>query len=197
MTAYKQLRSALAAAAAALATLCLPTTSQAAVTDLGRTFELFGNCSDCVLNSPPGSPLAVLTLGFDYTLGSTLTVADIVSFVYVGSNLVFPMAVTGGAGVPEGSLPDIYEASGAIDATPGHKEFRISFGDGQAFATTAAGQWYVCGTGNSGPYSGSCNLAQNLDVGQANWNQPVPEPGTYGLMALGLAGLALVRRRKA
>ncbi len=27
--------------------------------------------------------------------------------------------------------------------------------------------------------------------------QPVPEPGTYGLMALGLAGLALVARRRA
>ncbi len=59
--------------------------------------------------------------------------------------------------------------------------------------------------------SAEAALIGGLNAGRAYWNihtttfgggeirgflKPVPEPGTYGLMALGLAGIALVARRR-
>lgn len=190
-------RSALSAAAAALITLAAPVASQAQVAT-GRAFEFYGTCSDCTLNTAPGGPLAVLLLDFGYALGSPIGVADIIGFTYVGSNLVFPYAVTGGAfSQDESFMPDIYLATGAISANPGPQDFRVEFVDGQVFASTAQGAWYTCSTGPAGFYSGTCNLTANQDIGAGSWNQPVPEPATYGLMGLGLLGLAWAKRRQA
>lgn len=175
------------------------TTSQA-TSPVNQTFLFFGDCLDCTLNSPPGAPMATLELSSFYVPGSELDPGVFVRFSYVGSDLVDPYTVV----PPPDDAPfepgqfGLDSISGSMDASPGPKNVLIGFGgDGLRFESMSSGSWYTCAVGPRGYYSGTCDFLNNSDFGrQGSWNQPIPEPGTYALMALGLGVLGLATRRR-
>ena len=186
----------LAVAGAAL--LAAASASHAAVPVPVQSFSFYGDCLDCTLNSQPGQPMATLVLTIGYQPGSPIGNTNFVSFSYVGSNLVDPYTVV--PFNPDRSLGQFaaYSIAGAMDGSPGPKSFLIEFDDGLRFESLSSGGWYTCAPGPSkGYYSGTCDYLNNDDFGErGSWNQPIPEPGTYGLMALGLGVLGIAARRR-
>lgn len=185
-------------ASAGAATVLLGAASAAQAVTAVSEYFFFGDCLDCTLNSAPGQPMAKLVLLAAYVPGTNLSDTDFVSFTYVGSNLVFPYTVVLGGdfilGPGQFALGSI---SGTMDSNPGPKNVLIQFEDGLRFESMSSGSWYTCARGPSGYYSGSCDYQNNNDFGrQGSWNQPIPEPGTYALMALGLGVLGLAARRR-
>lgn len=173
----------------ARAVVALPTTS---------VFEFFGSCDDCILNDVTGL-VARLTLQ-DYTPGSLITESNLVSFEYMGSNLVDPYTVT-----PDPENPFyIYNLSGSMTPGSSNNAFLIEYEDGLKFdstpnTSTGLADWYTCGNGPNGYYSGTCNIVVNQDFGTGGWFVAVPEPSSISLMALGMLGLgaAVTKRKKA
>ena len=183
--------------AAGLAVMSSASQAVVAVNPDQLVYSFYGTCSDCTLNSLPGEPIATLVLDGEYISGAPIEVADIVSFSYVGSNLVDAYSATGDAAVifdPE-ALTDISVASGAMTPGAGPKDFAITFSDNYRFESTSSGSWFTCAPGANGPYSGTCTYLINNDFGAGSWIAPIPEPTSWGLMALGLAGLGLRRRQ--
>ena len=158
-------------------------------------WRFFGNCVDCAIQAERQNfPVtATLTLQ-NYVQGAALANANFVSFVYDGSNLLTPFTVSRPAG---GSItvPNNYNLvtfSGNL-TNGGAESFDLAFGTvGGYFRMQLNRSWQTC-VANCGGGPSDLGNGGNLVLGNA---QTVPEPGTYALMAVGLAIVGYVSRRR-
>jgi hypothetical protein len=135
-----------------------------------QTFAFSGLCSDC-----SGTATGTLTLTNDYVPGNALDLNHFVSFAYDGTDLLSPFTITA-AETPSisGSLPAILpgSANGLQLVTSSHQ------------FNSNAGDWCV---------GASC--ASDFGTQGAFTAAATPEPASMGLLALGLAAVATIRRR--
>lgn len=163
-----------------------PIVARAAVQE---TFQFYGTCSDCVLTPGPLGQIADLVL-MDYTQGSPIIFDNFVSLKYYGSNLVEPYEV-----LPDQILDNDGSRliSGSIGPNlPKREDFYVAFDDFLSFQTFKSGNWFTCDYNTN--YNGYCTYINNDDQGIGQWSAPIPEPATYGLIALGLLGIYARRR---
>ena len=173
------------------------------------TFDFVGNCIDCAEEAGQESfeISASITLQ-DYVSGTQLASDDFYSFTYSGSNLVTAFTITeqlwnsGKNQVLNGSLP--FSIGGALDF-----QMRLIHTDTDLWACTELG----LSAPNSGPACSHTrqaffSISENgdwsfgappKDMGNnAVLNGPsVPEPATFSLLILALAGLGFQRRKAA
>jgi len=155
------------------------------------TYNFSGTCQDC-----SGTATATLTVTGNYTLGTTLTSANVVNFTYNGTNLNGPFTITP-------SSPNFF-VSGSIANYPGQNTMSISSVQNVPDFTS----------NNPGPNVPNSNLGffsstnGSWGVGLADfgsvsiWGTPVsptPAPSAGILLAVGLVmltGFNLWRRRQ-
>jgi hypothetical protein len=173
-----RLRSYLLAAAASLGLGALGTPAGASVvTD--ETYYFTGTCSDC-----SGDVTATLVLT-DYTPGpdSGFLLANLVSLTYGGSDLLPGFTVDN----PESGVV-FAVVIGGLANLPGANNVTIEWEINEqnaSFQTGADGSWSV-----SYP-----TLADQGDNGSWSLTRGVPEPSTWAMMGLGVAGLAFAGYR--
>jgi len=138
-----------------------------------ETFDFTGKCSDCA-----GTVSAQLTLQ-NYTLGDPITSgagANFVSFTYDGSNLLPAFTFT--------SLTAGLFVRGAIMAPlPGPEFVQVGVNPSNLqFQSGTTGSWFA-GVGGDNGIDGT-------------WSVPVPEPSSVAVLAAGLVGFGVMRRRR-
>jgi hypothetical protein len=134
-------------------------------------FNFEGACSDCT-----GVGFGVLTVQ-NYTEGSGFSNSNFVSFTY-NSNLIIDLSIT---------VDTLNSLTGSIPLSgPTAAEITITgYSDSVTFQSYANGTWTVASE-DQGLIS-----SWSLQTGVSG----VPEPATLALMAAGLAGLGLIRRK--
>lgn len=139
---------------------------------VNQVYDFSGTCSDCT-----GTATGELTLS-GYTLGQDITSANFVSFHYDGTDLQpsFTVLPTDSEFFVEGSLTTI---PGPNDVLLGNSDIR--------FQSQSNGDWCV---------GGSCDRDAGTPSVYNAASTGVPEPATMGLLGLGLAGAALLGRRR-
>ena len=134
-------------------------------------FKFSGTCIDC---SGTGEGTLVLK---DYTLGSTLTTANFVSFTYTSNLLSY-------------SLNSVDDLTGSLTAATG-PAFVVFHGGGYTFDSLVAGPFSPWCTGTTGACSSDFGLI-------SSWSQvagAVPEPTMWVAMVLGFGILGASMRR--
>jgi hypothetical protein len=147
--------------------------SASAIVAANEIFNFVGPCTDCT-----GSATGTLTLAGNYTLGTAITTSNFISFAYSGTNLLSAFTISSGD-------PSLF-VSGSLNTIPGPNTVDLSSTHG-LINTSSSGSWCV----------GSSCLS---DFGSnSSFSSPIsgtPEPATMGLLGVGLAGLAILRRRR-
>jgi hypothetical protein len=142
------------------------------------TYTFTGSCSDCT-----GTATATLQLQNTYTPGNTVTLADLISFTWDGTDLVSAFTVL--------STDTINSFDGTLPVAPGGIGDLIILTDHYYFASgsfsSAADAWEA---GNYDVVSSNFGDAANFATAET------PEPASFLLIGGGLIGLATLRRRK-
>jgi hypothetical protein len=136
--------------------------------DITSTYDFSGVCQDCM-----GDAGAELTL-LNYTPGQTIDASNFVSFHYDGTNLLEAFTVT---------AADADYVNGDLTTLPGPNNFYLA-SDSEFFSSSSFGNWCV---------GGACDSDYGF---QHTWSiSGVPEPTTWFLIIVGIAGVGLVMRR--
>jgi hypothetical protein len=144
------------------------------------SYDFTGACSDCYGGS--GNAYGTLVLSATYTPGSPITTSNFVSFTYDGTNLLGPFTITNSS--PDlsvsGSIPSVLPSAATVSIDAVVNETFLEFN------TNTDGAWSV-----TNPPTDMGTLSSWSAVSTS-----APEPGTSGLLGLGLiAALVLGRRR--
>lgn len=148
--------------------------------------------------SPSGSSTSYYAVLVDAT-GSTWTAADVAQSLIAGN--FSGTTLWAGAGTYNDTKKIVAISSGTVTAPAGYDSNQELSYIGLLFdaSSASAAQNYIAITGDSpvaGQFSaqGLLSVASGSQSGKA-WTAAVPEPTTGLLMLLGIAGLALRRRR--
>jgi len=134
-------------------------------------FKFSGTCIDCT-----GTGTGTLVLK-NYTLGSTLTSANFVSFSYTSNLLSY-------------SLNSVDDLTGSLTAATG-PAFVVFHGGGYTFDSLVAGPFSPWCTGTTGACSSDFGLFSSWSLAAGS----VPEPAMWGVMVLGFGLLGASMRR--
>jgi hypothetical protein len=147
---------------------------RASAVELITEFSFRGDCFDCT-----GQGTGTLLLQ-NYTLGNPLDLTNFVRFSYSSDLTSFVLM---GTGPDPGQVSDF---SGSLDMfLPGFKNINMSSVGAQIFQSVDTGGW--CAGFNG------CNLDFGIN---GIWDN-APEPSGFALAFSGLAGLLLLRLRRA
>jgi hypothetical protein len=142
-----------------------------------EVFNFTGACTDCF--SGEGNATATLTLTGNYTLGSAITGTNFVSFAYTGTDLLSAFTIS--------DSDTNLSVSGSMTTIPGFNSLDVQSNNGIFDSQTVGGFW-CAGSGCLSDF-GTAGTFSQASVG-------TPEPATFGLLGLGLAGFALLGRRR-
>ena len=143
------------------------------------TYDFSGQCSDC-----KGNGTAELVLQGSYTPGTDLSLSDLVSFHYDGTDLLSAFTITpaniGPYGFMDGNIPA---------ALPGPAFFEIIQQGGEQFRSNLAGDW--CAGTNCFSDQGTNGIWSVAGI-----RGGVPEPATWAMLMVGFSGLGMALRAR-
>ncbi len=152
------------------------------------TYEAFGSSLNTVLNTYLGADSYVTGIGWDVTLstfgGSWLSEAGI-NFSDTDNSVGVALRV--GAGSNTTGTGVSFSSGGVVDLVDLDLAFNVG-SDGQLRM-----EFYETYNDVVGGIDATFGAGSFVTI---QFSSPIPEPGTYGMMALGLAGLAAFARRR-